>query len=89
MLGTWIALRLLGRLRPPARRRVIGAALGLLCAVAVGQTWHRPDLPAEYGRSALADLGPATYIAALGLLTALAALWRVRSCPAAPPPKRR
>jgi hypothetical protein len=89
MLVTWIALWVCGRVGPVARRRALGGAMVLLCASVVGQAWHRPNLPAEYGRSALADLGPATYIAALGLLTALAALWRLRPGPGAPPLRRR
>jgi hypothetical protein len=48
----------------------------------VVQTWHRPDLPAYYGQSAFADLGPATLLAALAVVVALAALARLRAQPA-------
>lgn len=92
VLGTWIALRALGRLSPPARRRALGGALVILGAVAVAQAWQRPDLPAEYGRSAFADLGTATFIAAAGLLLALAALvrsvWRPAAVSRSEPPLR-
>jgi len=77
VLGTWITLGALGSLSPPARRRALGRALVILGAVAVAQAWQRPELPAEYRRSAFADLEPATFIAAAGLLLALAALWRM------------
>lgn len=74
-LGTLIALRALERLRPAARRHALGAVLVILSAVSIAQAWHRPDLPAEYARSAFADLGPATFMAATGLILVLAAMW--------------
>ena len=89
MLGTWIALRALERLNPPGRHSALAAALAILGTVAVAQAWQRPDLAAEYGRSAYADLGPATFVAALGLLLAMAALWRTRPQAATRRPARR
>ena len=77
-LGTAVALRGLRGLRPAARRQALGVALAILSAVSVAQAWQRPDLPAEYARSAFADLGPATFMAALGLILALAAMWGTR-----------
>jgi hypothetical protein len=70
------------RLAEPARRRAMAVALALLGAAVVVQTWHRPDLPAYYGQSAFADLGPATLLAALAVVVALAALARLRAQPA-------
>ena len=67
-----------GGLRPTARRQALGVALVILSAVSVAQAWQRPDLPAEYARSAFADLGPATFMAAMGLILALAAMWGTR-----------
>lgn len=55
----------------------MGAALALFGAVAVIQAW-RPDLHAEFGQGAFADLGTATFLAALAVLVALAALVRLR-----------
>jgi cytochrome bd-type quinol oxidase subunit 2 len=77
-LGTWIALRAMRRLREPARRRTMAAVLVLLGGAAVTQAWHRPDLPAEYAQSAFADLGTATFLAALAVLVALASFVRLR-----------
>jgi hypothetical protein len=81
MLGMALVLRILDRLRPSARPRALAAALVLLSATAVVQAWHRPDLPAEYGRSAFADLGAGAFVAALGLLLAAVAAWRMRPRP--------
>ena len=89
VLVTWIALRALGGLAPLARQRALGAALVLPAAIAVAQAWHRPDLPAAYGRSAIADLGTATFIAAAGAALALVAIWRGRPRRASPPLARR
>jgi cytochrome bd-type quinol oxidase subunit 2 len=77
-LAAWVALKALRRLAEPARRRAMAAALALLGGVAVVQAWNRPDLPAEYGQSAFADLGTATFLAALAALVALAAIVRTR-----------
>ena len=78
MIATWVALAGLGRLTPQARSRVLGGALAILGVIVVAQTYSRPDLPPEYGQSAFADLGPAAFITAAGLLLASAALWRSR-----------
>jgi hypothetical protein len=78
VLGLAITLRALDRLPQPARPRALAAALVLLSATAVVQVWHRPDLPAEYGRSAFADLGAGAFVAVLGLLLAAIATWRMR-----------
>jgi cytochrome bd-type quinol oxidase subunit 2 len=77
-VGTWVALRAMRRLGGPARRRTMAAVLAVLGCVAVARAWHRPDLPAEYGQSAFADLGTATFLAALAVLMALASLVRLR-----------
>jgi hypothetical protein len=77
-LATWVALRALRRLADPARRRALAAMLALLGGVVVLQVALRPDLPAQYAQSALADLGPATFLAALAVLVALVALGRLR-----------
>jgi hypothetical protein len=77
-LGTWIALRALGRLGEPAGRRAMAAVLVLLGGAAVLQVVLRPDLPAEYAQSAFADLGTATFLAALAVLVSLSALVRLR-----------
>lgn len=76
MLVTWLALRVLRRLGPLARKRALGAALAALAAACVAQTWMRPDLPAEYGRSAFADLGAAAFMTAAACVLALAAVRR-------------
>ena len=68
-----VARRLLVRRRPSVRRRALGATLALLSAFTVAKTYARPDLPAEYAQSAFADLEAATFVAAAGLLLALAA----------------
>jgi hypothetical protein len=65
--GTWIALRLVARLRPLTRPRVLAAALALSGAAGV------VDI---YAQSALADLHRATFITAIAVLLALAALLR-------------
>jgi cytochrome bd-type quinol oxidase subunit 2 len=77
-LATWVALRALRRLSEPARQRAMAAALALLAGAAVLQTALRPDLRAEYAQSAWQDLGTATFLAALAVLVALAALVRMR-----------
>lgn len=71
--GTWIALRMLSRLRPAARGRALAAGLFAAGAVAVTQMATRPDLPPEYGRSAFADLGSAAVVTGLSMLLALLA----------------
>jgi hypothetical protein len=78
VLVTWIALGALRGSSALARQRALGAALLLLAAVAVAQAWHRPDLPAEYARSAFADLGTATFLTAAGAALALIAMLRAR-----------
>jgi hypothetical protein len=77
-LATWVVLSALRRLAEPARRRAMAAALALLGGVSVLQVVLRPDLPAEYAQSAFADLATATFLAALAVLVALAALVRLR-----------
>lgn len=84
MLGLAVVFRLLDRLRPSARPRALAGALVLLSATAVVQVWHRPDLPAEYGRSAFADLGAGAFVATLGLVLAAIATWRMRTRPGRP-----
>ena len=74
MVGTWAALKVLARLSPDTRRRALSMILASLGAVAVTQSWLRPDLPAEYGQSAFADLGTAAFLAAIAMLLALGAL---------------
>jgi hypothetical protein len=81
VLGLAVLLRILDRLRPRARPRALAGALALLSIAAVAQTWHRPDLPAEYGRNAFADLGAGAFVAMLGVLLALIAVWRMRPQP--------
>jgi hypothetical protein len=81
MLGTWLALKVLARLTPQARRRVLSLVLAALGAVAVAQSLIRPDLPAEYAQSALADLGGAAMLAAVAVPLALAALLPSRPKP--------
>jgi hypothetical protein len=73
--GTWIALRMLSRLRPAARGPALAAGLFAAGAVAVTRVAARPDLPAEYGRSAFADLGSAAFVTGLSMLLALVAAW--------------
>jgi hypothetical protein len=68
-----LARLLLSRRTPAVRRRALGAALAVMSAVTIVQTWTRPDLPAEYGQSAFADLEAAAFITMAGLLLALAA----------------
>ena len=53
--------------------------LASLGAVVVAQTLQRPDLPAAYGQSALADLGAGAFIAALAIPLALGALLPARA----------
>jgi asparagine N-glycosylation enzyme membrane subunit Stt3 len=81
VVGTWVALTVLARLLPDTRRRALGGIQASLGAIVVAQTWHRPDLPAEYGQSAFADLGAATFLAALAIPLALAALLPRRAKP--------
>jgi len=77
-LATWVALRALRPLSESARQCAMAVALALLAGAAVLQTVLRPDLPAEYAQSAWQDLGTATFLAALAMLVALAALVRLR-----------
>ena len=84
VVGTWVALTALARLGHETRRRALGMILASLGALVVAQTVQRPDLPAEYGQSAFADLGAAAFIAALAIPLALGALWPARSHRAEP-----
>lgn len=84
MIGLAVVFRVLDRLRPSTRPRALAAALVLLSATAVVQVWNRPDLEAEYGRSAFADLGAGAFVGALGVVLAAIATWRMR-----PQPQRR
>jgi hypothetical protein len=77
--GTWLALRMLSRLRPAARGTALAAGLFAAGAVAVTLVATRPDLPAEYGRSAFADLGSAAFVTGLSMLLALVAASAKRS----------
>ena len=88
VLGTSVALRLLGRMAPHARPRALAGALLVLGALSIIQAWHRPDLPAEYAQSAFADLGTATFITAAGVALALAAAVRARPQTKAVPARR-
>jgi hypothetical protein len=74
--GTWVALRLLSELRVRARLPVLAGALACVSLATVVVTWDRPDLAAEYGQSAFADLGPAVFVTGLAALLALLASWR-------------
>jgi hypothetical protein len=76
MLSTWAALRALERLDQRARLRALAIGLAILGAVNIAQAWDRPDLRAQYAQSAFADLGPASYVTAVGLALAVAALLR-------------
>jgi hypothetical protein len=71
--GTWLALLGLACLPRPARRPALAAGLFAAGAIAVGLTWARPDLPAEYGRSAFADLGAGIFVTTASMLLALVA----------------
>jgi hypothetical protein len=79
VVGTWVALTVLARLDHETRRRALGVFLAALGALVVAQTWQRPDLPAEYGQSAFADLGAAAFIAALAIPLAFASLAPARA----------
>jgi hypothetical protein len=87
--ATWISLRLIGWLAAEGRRRVLSIWLALAAAVAIGESWLRPDLGADvprpamegYAQSAFADLGFAALLAAFALALALAALWPARPKP--------
>jgi hypothetical protein len=70
--GSRAALTVLARLGHETRRRALGTLLASLGALVVAQIWQRPDLPAEYGQSAFADLGAAAFIAALAIPLAFA-----------------
>jgi hypothetical protein len=74
--GTWLALRVLSSVRPAARRPASAAGLLAAGAVALTAVWTRPNLPADYGRSAFADLGAGAFVTALSMLVALAACGR-------------
>jgi hypothetical protein len=78
MAAAWIGLEYLSRLAPRTRPHALGAALVLLTGAVVAVTLRRPDLPAEYSRSAFADLQPGAFVAGLGLLMGVAALVRMR-----------
>ena len=82
--GTWLALNVLSRMRPRARRGALAAGLVAAGAVAVALTWTRPDLVAPYGQSAFADLGAGVFVTALGML--LAAVAVLRPAGGYPPP---
>jgi hypothetical protein len=92
--ATWVALRILGRLAPGTRRRALSVCLVLPAAVAIAQSWLRPDLETDtprsftegYAQSAFADLGSATLLASLALVLALAALWPDRGLRSHPVP---
>jgi hypothetical protein len=79
--GTWLALTALARMRPAVRTRALAAGLAAACALAVALSWTRPDLPAEYGRSAFADLGAAAFVTGVAMLLAVAASARRVSDP--------
>ncbi len=91
VLVTWVALAILGPMGPRARQRALAGALLLLGTVSIAQAWSRPDLPVVwqpqpwprdlvpvYSQSAFADLGTASFVAGLGLVLVVAALWRTR-----------
>ena len=89
VVATWVALRLLGSLAPDTRRRALGICLTLLAAVAIAQSWLRPELETDvprsftdgYAQSAFADLGFAALLASVAAVLALAALWPARPKP--------
>ena len=72
--ATWVALRILGWLAPGTRRRALSVCLVLSAAVAISQSWLRPDLETGtprsftggYAQSSFADLGSATLLANQG-----------------------
>ena len=76
--ATWVGLRVLASLRADTRRRALGIGLALPAAVAIAQSWLRPDLASGYAQSAFADLGFAALLAAGAMVLALAALLPAR-----------
>jgi hypothetical protein len=84
--ATWISLRVIRSLAAESRRRVLSISLALAAAVAIGESWLRPELDTDiprsftdgYAQSAFADLGLAALLAALAVVFALAALWAAR-----------
>lgn len=83
--GAWVVLKALERLGPLARRRTLAATMVVLSGIALGQAWSRPEDPGtfgiyegEYVHGQFAQLGAASLLAALGVLLALVALWRLR-----------
>lgn len=78
VIATWLALEVLARLAPQIRRRALSLVLAGLAAATVTKSWMRPDVPAEYASSAVADLRTAALLTALAVPLALAALWPAR-----------
>jgi hypothetical protein len=74
VLGTWFSLRLLGRMTPPRRQRVLACAFIALAGAVVVDAWQRPDIPVPYERSAFDDLEAGTFLVIAGLVLALASL---------------
>lgn len=87
--ASWIALRVIGSLATETRRGVLSICLALLAAVAIAQSWLRPELGTDiprsftegYAQSAFADLGSAALLASVAMVLALAALWPARPKP--------
>jgi hypothetical protein len=74
--GAWVLLKAVSGVAPRARFALLAGALAFASAGCIVATWARPDLPAEYGQSAFADLGPAVFVSGLAALLALAAVAR-------------
>jgi hypothetical protein len=76
LLGTSLALPLLGRMTAPQRQRTLAVAFVALAGAVVADAWQRPDIAVPYAQSAFEDLQLGTFMVVLGLLLALASLVR-------------
>ena len=73
--GTWVALELLARLAPAARRQILAAGIVAAGSVAVVTVLTRPDLSGEFVSSASRDVGVAVFVTGAGMLLALVAAY--------------
>ncbi len=87
--GTWVALELLSRLAPAARRQILAAGIFAAGCVAVVTVLTRPDLSGEFVSSPSREVGAAAFVTGAGMLLALVAAYLGSDSRARPPGARR